>query len=230
MDIEQTLRSFSASQRGGLVRSTISEQVREVLRHAILSGQLPGGTRLGLAEIADILDVSTTPVREALRVLASDGFVQLDPYRGAIVRSPDKAEAEELVRLRQALEPLAMEEAMQALRQETIDDARRLLRVMLERPDSDEWVEANKEFHEVLYRGVSSQRLLEILGTLRTPIVMYVSRAVTEHATFREVANQQHVALMEAVEAGDVARAKEIIIDHVALPLMVTSSDDDRDD
>lgn len=213
----ETLRQVALG--GGLNRATISDQVREALRHAILGGQLPGGTHLGLAEIADALGVSTTPVREALRVLSSEGFVQLDPYRGALVRSPDRSEIEEVIRLRQALEPLAMEEAIPGLTPEIIGEARRLLQSMLDRPDSEEWVESNREFHELLYRGVTSQRLLEILANLRAPVVMYVSRAVNQDAEFREVANRQHVALFGAMGAGNVETAKEIIIHHVALPI-----------
>lgn len=218
--LADTLRRVALSVGGGLNRATISDQVRETLRRAILGGQLPGGTHLGLAEIAEALGVSTTPVREALRVLSSEGFVQLDPYRGAIVRSPDRAEIEEVIRLRQALEPLAMDEAVPGLTPEIIGEARRLLQMMLDRPDSDEWVEANREFHEMLYRGVTSQRLLEILASLRAPVVMYVSRAVNQDAEFREVANRQHVALFDAMVSGDVGTAKEIIFHHVALPIV----------
>jgi DNA-binding GntR family transcriptional regulator len=220
-----SLRDIARSVGGGLARLTISDQVRETLRRAIVTGQLTGGTRLGLAEIAEALGVSTTPVREALRVLSSEGFVQLDAYRGALVRSPDRNEIEEVVRLRQALEPLAMEEAVPALTPEIIAEARRLLQFMLDQRDSDEWVEANREFHEMLYRGVTSQRLLEILAVLRAPVVMYVSRAVNRDAGFRDVANKQHVTLFEAMVAGDVETAQAIIVDHVALPIVAAAED-----
>lgn len=203
-----------------LTRVTVTDQVRETLRRAILSGDLPGGERLALADVAEALGVSTTPVREALRVLASEGFVQLDPYRGGIVRSPKREEIEEVVRLRQALEPLAMEEAVKGMTPEILEEAERHLQMMLDKPDSDEWVESNRVFHEILYRGVSSERLLEILSMLRSPVVMYVSRAVIHHAGFRTEANRQHVGLMTAVKQNDVERASKIIVDHVALPVV----------
>jgi DNA-binding GntR family transcriptional regulator len=220
-----SLRDIARSVGGGLTRLTISDQVRETLRRAIVTGRLAGGTRLGLAEIAEALGVSTTPVREALRVLSSEGFVQLDAYRGALVRSPDRSEIEEVVRLRRALEPLAMEEAIPSLTPEIIAEARCLLRFMLDQRDSDEWVGANREFHELVYRGVTSQHLLEILAVLRAPVVMYVSRAVNQDAGFRDVANEQHVALFEAMVAGDVATAQAIIIEHVALPIVAAAAD-----
>ncbi len=220
--IAEVLRGIGASTGGGFTRVTVTDQVRETLRQAILTGLLPGGTRLALAVIAEALGVSTTPVREALRVLASEGFVHLDPYRGGIVRSPDRNEIEEVIRLRQALEPLAVEEAIAGMTHDILGEARVLLQTMLDRPNSDKWVEANREFHEIHYRGASSERLLEMLAGLRAPVVMYVSRAVIQHEGFRIEANRQHVALFEAMAERDVATAIEIIRHHVALPIAAT--------
>lgn len=226
----KSLIGLAESTGGGFVRATMSVKVKETLKRAILSGRLPGGTHLGLVDLAEAFNVSTTPVREALLILASEGFVELDPYRGAIVHSPSREEAEEVIRLRQALEPLAMEEAVRLMTPDTVADAKRVLQTMLDQPDSEEWVEANKEFHEILYRGVRSQRLLEILRSLRSPIVMYVSRAVTGDATFRERANEQHARLFQAVVDGDVDTAKYIIVEHVALPMVVADSSAEESD
>jgi DNA-binding GntR family transcriptional regulator len=66
-------------------RRTAHEYVRNSLREGILRGSLVGGTRLVQSEIASELEVSTTPVREALRDLATEGLVQLDAHRGAVV-------------------------------------------------------------------------------------------------------------------------------------------------
>src|SRR5688500_20338979 len=86
-------------------RQTAHEFVRETLRKAILRGDLPGGSRLVQADIAARLKVSTTPVREALRDLATEGMITLDPHRGGVVRELNWDDMQEIVMIRHALGP-----------------------------------------------------------------------------------------------------------------------------
>ena len=82
------------------------------MRRSILNGDLVGGTKLSLVEIASTFDVSTTPVREAMRELSFEGLVTIDSYRGGVVTAVTKPEVEEIVRIRQVLEPIAAREAV----------------------------------------------------------------------------------------------------------------------
>jgi DNA-binding GntR family transcriptional regulator len=203
-------------------RLTASELVRSRLRRAILNGDLPGGTPLALAEVAAALGVSTTPVREAFRMLSSEGFIDMDPYRGGIVRTLDRAEIEEVVRIRHLLEPVAVEEAIAGLDEDMLERAGAVLAEMLANPGSERWVEWNRRFHDTLYEGARSRRLIALLRTLQDPVMMYVSAALERHAGFRDEANRQHVALYEAMRARDVAAATELTLRHVALPVKAT--------
>jgi len=76
--------------------------------HAILSGELPVGTQLVQAKLAAQLNASNTPVREALRDLASDQLIRFHPHRGAVVHELDMEEMREIYEIRKALEPLAI--------------------------------------------------------------------------------------------------------------------------
>ena len=203
-------------------RLTASELVRSRLRRAILNGDLPGGTPLALAEVAGALGVSTTPVREAFRILASEGFIEMDAYRGGIVRSLDRAEIDEVVRIRHLLEPVAVEEAITGLDEDMLERAGAVLAEMLADPGSERWVEWNRRFADTLYEGAQSRRLIAVLHTLQDPVMMYVSAALERHAGFRAEANRQHVALFEAMRARDVAGAIDLTQRHVALPVKAT--------
>ncbi len=89
-----------------------TQYVRSILRKAILNGELTSGSRLVQAELAAMLDVSTTPLREALRDLATEGPVQFDPHRGAIVTELSEDDLHDIYELRLVLEPLAMRQAV----------------------------------------------------------------------------------------------------------------------
>src|ERR1700758_5490422 len=88
---------------------TRAEAVAERLRQMIISGELAPGTRLRQAEIAELFNVSTTPVREAFTSLAREGFVRQDAHRGVEVFHPTEADIRENYEIRLALEPLATE-------------------------------------------------------------------------------------------------------------------------
>lgn len=90
----------------GFSLRTAQENVLQYLRHAIVSGRLPPGTRLVQAELAATLNISVTPIREALRELGAIGLVDLDPFRGAVVHTPTLAELEDIFEIRAALLPL----------------------------------------------------------------------------------------------------------------------------
>ena len=107
---------------------------------AILNGQLAGGTRLVQSELAKQLDVSTTPVREALRDLASEGLILIDPHRGGVVNELGEAEVNEVYQIRLRLEPYALELAMDQVTDEGLSRAAEMHEAMSAAPDSASWV------------------------------------------------------------------------------------------
>src|SRR5215471_5782938 len=98
-----TSQAETAVQRGSLR----SQDVAEKLRHEVVSGMHPAGTRLRQVEVATRLGVSTTPVREAFRTLAEEGLVVHDSHRGVIVFEPSPREVHEIYEIRLELESLA---------------------------------------------------------------------------------------------------------------------------
>ena len=86
---------------------TVAGLVAERLRAQIVAGELPAGTKLRQVEIARRLDVSTTPVREALAALQREGLVRLHPQRGAVVFLPTVEDLREHYEIRAALEAVA---------------------------------------------------------------------------------------------------------------------------
>jgi DNA-binding GntR family transcriptional regulator len=105
-------RSFLNGSTGAAPSRT--EAVLDAIKHAILAGELRPGQGLVETELAQLLGVSKTPVREALKTLAGAGLVTMSPYRGATVRAIDPASAAAIYDLRLLLEPEAVRRAVQA--------------------------------------------------------------------------------------------------------------------
>ena len=101
---------------GAAYPRTAQQIAYAILRRSIMNGTLAPGTRLTQNQVAAQLSMSTTPVREALRRLASDELIRIDAHRGAIVRGLDRQELIDVYELRVLLEPLAMRKAVENLR------------------------------------------------------------------------------------------------------------------
>ncbi|MFK4274131.1 GntR family transcriptional regulator, partial [Streptomyces milbemycinicus] len=138
-----SLGNSSASSQaslGNVRQRTAHETVVEALRHAILSGELPGGTRLVQSELAGRLGLSITPVREAIRQLATEGLIQLDSYRGAVVLTPAEEEMREVYDLLLTLTPMAARRAAERITEVELEQARSLAREMARTEDVAGWV------------------------------------------------------------------------------------------
>jgi DNA-binding GntR family transcriptional regulator len=193
----------------GLNRRTAHEAVRDVLRHAILNGDLAPDTPLILTEIAEQLGVSRTPVREAIRDLATEGLVDFDAYRSAYVHVPTVDEAREIYELRIVLEGLAVRAAVPAITDRELDRAEELCDAMDATNDTAEWAELNRQFHATLMGAVASKRLGSIVGSLRDASAPQVARSIRAGGVDMSTANAEHRALLASFREGNVEAAVE---------------------
>lgn len=214
---------------GGSSRRTAHEYVREALREGILRGTLEAGTRLVQTTIAQQLNVSTTPVREALRDLATEGLVRLDAHRGGIVVQltyEDLLEIHELCRL---VEPEAMRQVVEIADDELIAAASQLAESMQHEQDPVRWTELNRAFHARLVDAIPSERLRNLLRGLRGSAAPYVALAIRRrgHDQF-STANSQHLEILEALIAKDADRCAELTRTHVDLTLRALGESRDQ--
>jgi DNA-binding GntR family transcriptional regulator len=193
--------------------------VRATLRSAILRGDLPGDARLVQTEIASQLGVSTTPVREAMRDLASDGLITLDSHRIGTVRKPDWAEMLEIVEIRRNLERYAISLSMERIADQEMDRARQLAEELSEEEDLGSWVQKNGEFHSIFHRATGTSRLAGILVSLESAGGMFTAQAQRLHPDIRQRAVRDHFALLDAYESKDLDAAFAVQYEHISLPL-----------
>lgn len=198
----------------GDAHRTLREQVEDEVRTRIVDGAYAQGARLVEDRIAVELGVSRNPVREALRSLVAEGFVEVLPRRGAVVRRLTAADVADLFDVRSALESLAARLAAERRAggteqlREVLDRARRAT----ERGELDELASLNTVFHEAVVATSGNRLLAGHVGALawRTRWIFRRSAATRAPHSWTE-----HLGIVEAVEAGDGDRAARLAAEHV---------------
>lgn len=207
---------------------TAHEFVRETLRQGILRGDLTGGSRLIQADLASQLRVSTTPVREALRDLATEGLITLDRHRGGVVRELNWDDMAEIRQIRQQLEPLAISMAVAGITKDQLAEAERLCDRMEDVDDLAGWVALNLRFHSLFHEATGAKRLAGILTGLEEAASVYVAQAQRSHPEIRRRAKAAHRALIQACRERDVDKAIAAMEGHVGLPIEMTDPGERR--
>ena len=205
------------------VVSTTDRIVTEIQRQ-IVTGQIPIGAWLRHGALAEEFDVSRTPIREALRVLAAQGVVTIVQNRGARVNGLSSRDIRELGEVRGNLQALAAELAAERINDEQLsrlnhawDKFAKVLRSS--RPDaadvSDIWRAANEEFHGVIVEAANNQHLSLILGDLHRRIPRNLSfggYAGHTHLLRRNL--EEHLAIAKAITDHDPVEARAQMLAH----------------
>jgi DNA-binding GntR family transcriptional regulator len=191
------------------------EPVARKLRHDIVAGTLPAGTRLVQSRLAERFGVSTGPVRDALRMLADEGFVRFDAAGVAIVHEMSGVELEELYAIRKLLEPVAAARAARLASRSSILRAGELIAAMDRESDAAQWSEYNSSFHRVIEQAGTSPRSAAIMENLRDLCAVHVSNAITAEPGRGRGANAEHEEILRAIIARDPERAAEAMFRHL---------------
>jgi len=195
---------------------TAHEAVRESMRQAIMRGDLQGGTRLIQSELAESLGVSTTPVREAMRDLATEGLIDFDRYRGAIVHTPTLDEVREIYEIRLLLEPAAARKAVHRISKKDLRTASALLSQIDDEDDIGRFVDLNRSFHAVLLTPGVPARLEPILRVLRDAAAIHVSASLKAQPSQMRDSNAIHHRLLDAYRRHDAEAAAELTSRHLS--------------
>jgi DNA-binding GntR family transcriptional regulator len=187
------------------------------LREAIHTGRLLPGERVREIELADWLNVSRTPIREALRRLESEGLTSRAPRRGLIVTELDPQQILELYALRETLEGMAAALAARYASDTEIGSLRQLIaRQRSAGTSAAELASLNRQFHEILYRAGRNRYLIQALGSLRDALALL--RDTTYSVPGRPAAAlTEHQRIVDAIKRQDAAAADEAARKHIRM-------------
>jgi DNA-binding GntR family transcriptional regulator len=205
------------SAREPVERESLSELVKDRILTWILRGDLAPGSRIVETRIARELGTSQAPVREALRDLASLGFIEMKPYRGSWVRKPSRDELIEAIEVRADLEALAGRLAASRRTARCIADLTRLLAEMRaagDRGDAHEHALKNTQFHERVVEAAGNRTLLRLWSMLEP----FARTYITTSAPGIDLGwlTDRHHPILEAIRDGDPDRAAEAMRSHAA--------------
>jgi len=195
---------------------TVKSGLVELLREAIVCGDYMPGERLRLDDIAAQYEVSTMPVREALRDLETEGLVDLFPHRGAIVTKLSPDELADIYDIRAFLEEKATLAAVPKLTDEVLNKMASLIEDMDKNMDDVcKEVALNHEFHFTLYEASGRKHLYELNHLLRFKAQHYL-RAFIQDLGGMPQAQVEHRAILAACKKGDAEKAASLMYHHVA--------------
>ena len=202
---------------GAIVRpKPLHETVVERLRDMIVEGELASGERLHDANLAKILQVSRTPIREATKLLATEGLVDLLPGRGARVSELSSEDILDLFETIAGIERHACELAAERMSERDLDKLQRAHKRMARHHAAGErqpYFKLNHEIHLAIVEASKNTTLRGIHASLMSRARRARYAALSSHARWIE-AMGEHEALMEALRRRDGQRAGEILFQH----------------
>lgn len=195
--------------------TSLGTSVYNELRQRLVDGRLKPGQRLREIELSDMLGVSRTPVREAIKRLESEGFAVYASRRGAIISELTPDQAAELYAVREILEGSAANFAARYASESEILVLEDLLEKHREAgEDAETLSRINRQFHHMIYRTAHNRYLLDLLSTAQD--YMLLLHKTTYYAPGRpETALEEHCQIVNAIKARDSQAAETAARQHI---------------
>lgn len=196
---------------------SLKESVYHAFRKTIILGDIPAGVRINEMEFADVLNISRTPIRYALKKLTEENLVEHVPRIGMLVRGIRMKDAHEIYDIRKALDTLATIKAMEIMTPDDFLELEALLNYgeKLNAEDKVEEVLQNfSDFNAFIYEKSEMLRLREIVTDLQTYLVYFRDVAIRSSAR-RSIALEEHWLILKGMKNNDISLITMMVHDHL---------------
>jgi DNA-binding GntR family transcriptional regulator len=200
----------------------LNKKVFLMLKDAIIKGDLKPGEKLAEEEIAKKLDISRTPVREALHKLAALGFVKIYPNQGIFVNQISIEDLKEVVQIRAILEGFATGVATNLITNKEIISLEKIIEKtkslckdkVIDKDNVIKYCNYDVEFHNLIMEIARNKRLINILNNLSdlTKNFRIMSFEIPGNI---EYSLQSHIKIIEALKSGDSKSAELLVQEHI---------------
>ena len=183
----------------------LSEDIAESIKTAIIKGKFKPGEKIPEGELAESMGISRTPLREAFRKLANEGFIQIIPRKGAVVADIDADEAINLYEIKSTLEGLAARLAAKNMKPKDIGKLEKIndeLKELIDKNDLESFYKVHTKFHEGFVKMCGNKRLIQMISNLNDHFNRFGVISLTLPGQF-ENAISQHAEIIKGFKSGD---------------------------
>jgi DNA-binding GntR family transcriptional regulator len=199
-------------------KESITEQVRDILQREIENGHIEPGARIFEEKLAQQLGISKTPLRLALHQLKQDGIVRIAPRQGIYLAVPTREEVTELIEMREVMEGLAARRAARRTGALHLEQMRACFAGFSEANVNErrsKYANADHRFHRVLVAASGSKELIRVLEVVNLRLHMNRIRLIFSRGHDLRPIHREHMAIIEALAAGDARKAELLARAHV---------------
>ena len=200
-----------------IVKSALYIEVTERLRSMIVNGTLDPGSWIDEQKLAEDLGVSRTPFREAMRILASEGLLRIEPRRGCYVNELTEKDLDEIFPLMAMLEGRCAFEAASHITDKdivTLEKLHQKLEKFASLNRIDEYYATNREIHEAIQTLAGNRWLSEMVADLRRMLNLSRHRSLLVRGRIAE-SNEEHMAIFKALKNKDAQQAETLMKNHI---------------
>lgn len=201
-----------------IVYKTRTQLVVETLREKILNGEIKAGQPLRQAALADELNVSRIPVREALLQLEAEGLVAFEPHKGATATELNVDQVDELFELRAMLESELLAASLPHISDEKLQEATDILekldRALGKENAANTWSELNSAYHNCLYSGAERPQTQDLVNTLNKNADRYIRMHLLWAGGISK-AESEHNELLNYCKERNVEKASALLKQHI---------------
>ncbi len=199
--------------------SLLKDQIYRKLKMDIILGRLEPGTRLSSLELANSMNVSNAPVREAINMLSKDGFLTMNPRKQPVIKDISSSDEDNIRELRLQLEPLAGRKACRYASDRDLEQVKKLLDQVLENPnDLGKYIESDLKLHQLIYSSTGFELLREILNMLQEHSLR-IRYLPERKSNFNQgiilVSTKEHLGILEKLMLRDEDGVAEAISAHI---------------
>jgi len=197
--------------------ASLRETVTQILRAAIISGEMAPGEVYSAPALGTRFGVSATPVREAMVDLAREGLVETVPNKGFRVTAVSESDLDDIAALRMLIEPPTVREVTPRIPAEAIPALRELARAIVDQAAAGDLVtytEADRRFHLAILEYSHNQRLVSLVSDLRSHTRLYGLAGMVDRGTLAASA-AEHLELVDLIAARDAQGAGSLMRRHI---------------